>query len=98
MEASFRTKREELGLKAGDRPYSGKREAGWFPQGTEKMVQQLDLIHTIAERQGLDFDFLLADLSQQITRNPWRDDGNIPTLTTCSQLYSYARQTHIINN
>ena len=31
----------------------------------EKMVQQLDIIHAVAEKQGLDFDFLLADLSQQ---------------------------------
>ena len=35
----------------------------------EKMVQQLDIIHAVAEKQGLDFNFLLADLSQQAA--PW---------------------------
>lgn len=30
------------------------------------MVQQLDIIHAVAEKEGLDFNFLLADLSQQV--------------------------------
>lgn len=32
------------------------------------MVQQLDIIYSVAEKQGLDFNFLLADLSQQAGR------------------------------
>lgn len=90
-EALFRTKRQELGLDPKDRPYSGKRPPGWYPQATEKMVQQLDIIHAVGEKQGLDFNFLLADLSQQVSRGAWRDDGNIPTLTTGSVLYSFSR-------
>ncbi|CAE7021908.1 Hmox2 [Symbiodinium sp. CCMP2456] len=90
-EALFRTKRQELGIPASDRPYSKDRAAGWFPQGTEKMVQQLDIIYAIAEKQGLDFNFLLADLSQQVSRGAWRDDGNIPTLTTGCCFYSFSR-------
>eukprot|EP00439_Symbiodinium_sp_Y106_P082210 s128_g21.t1 len=90
-EALFRTKRQELGIAASDRPYSKERAAGWFPQATEKMVQQLDIIYAIAEKQGLDFNFLLADLSQQVSRGAWRDDGNIPTLTTGCCFYSFSR-------
>ncbi|CAE8640292.1 unnamed protein product [Polarella glacialis] len=95
-EALFKTKRHELGLSSGDRPYSGKRDPGWFPHATEKMVQQLDIIHTMAERQGQDFEFLLADLSQQVSRGAWRDDGNAPTLTTGSSLYSFSRHRPLL--
>lgn len=95
-EALFRTKRQELGLDPKDRPYSGNRPAGWYPHATEKMVQQLDIIYSVAEKQGLDFNFLLADLSQQVSRGAWRDDGNIPTLTTGSLLYSFSQHRPFI--
>ncbi|CAK0903092.1 unnamed protein product [Prorocentrum cordatum] len=91
-EALFRTMREQLGLKASDRPYSGSMPEGWLPHCTEKQVQSLDVVWAQAERQGADLNFLLADLSQQVSRGCWRDDGNIPTLTTGCMLYSYARE------
>jgi len=97
-EALFKTKREELGMKKGDAPYSSKRSPGWYPHATDKMVQQLDIVHTVAEKQGLDMNFLLADLSQQVSRGAWRDDGNIPTLTTGSQLYSFALHRPILGD
>ncbi|CAE8634053.1 unnamed protein product [Polarella glacialis] len=43
-----------------------------------------------------DFEFLLADLSQQVSRGAWRDDGNAPTLTTGSSLYSFSRHRPLL--
>ncbi|CAE7281350.1 Hmox2 [Symbiodinium sp. KB8] len=37
-EALFRTKRQELGIAASDRPYSKDRAAGWFPQATARLA------------------------------------------------------------
>ena len=95
-EALMKTKREELGMAHDERPYSGAQEEGWFPHATERMVQELDVIYTIAQNQGLDMDFLLADLSQQVSRKPFRDDGNVPTLTTVCNFYSFAKHRALL--
>ncbi len=52
---------QHLGLSGSEKT----PRCGIKPWLEEKMVQQLDIIHAVAEKQGLDFDFLLADLSQQ---------------------------------
>ncbi|CAE7264645.1 sinIM, partial [Symbiodinium natans] len=95
-EALFRTTRQDFGLGASDRPYSKERPSDWFPRATEKMVQQLDIIYERAQHQGLDLSFLLADLSQQVSRGAWRDDGYVPTLTTASLLYSYSHHRALL--
>ena len=46
------------------------------------MVEQLDIVYTIAMNKKLDLNYMLADVSQQVSRGSWRDDGNIATLTT----------------
>ncbi|CAE7938046.1 CHT1, partial [Symbiodinium sp. KB8] len=95
-EALFKATRQEHGLDASERPYTKKRPKGWYPEATEKMVQQLDIIHALAEKRALDFKFLLADLSQQVSRGCWRDDGYVPTLTTAGSLYSFHHHRPIV--
>eukprot|EP00439_Symbiodinium_sp_Y106_P045959 s4776_g5.t2 len=95
-EALFKATRQEHGLDASERPYTNQRPRGWYPEATEKMVQQLDIIHALAEKRALDFKFLLADLSQQVSRGCWRDDGYVPTLTTAGSLYSFHHHRPIV--
>ncbi|CAE7578899.1 CHT1 [Symbiodinium sp. CCMP2592] len=95
-EALFKATRQEHGLDPSERPYTNRRPRGWYPEATEKMVQQLDIIHALAEKRALDFKFLLADLSQQVSRGCWRDDGYVPTLTTAGSLYSFHHHRPIL--